>query len=79
MPRIIAGMLPTPRLFRSRWAALWWAVGILWFAIEVAGVKPGGHAAANATTANAASEATDATGSAVDQRDLAILANAMGR
>jgi len=67
-------MLPTPRLFRSRWAALWWAAGIVWFAIEVAGVKPAGHAAANAATANAT---TDATGSAVDQHDLAILANAM--
>ncbi|MBN8841135.1 MAG: hypothetical protein J0I25_13145 [Sphingomonadales bacterium] len=67
-------MMPTPRLFRSRWAALWWAVGIVWFAIEVAGVKPGGHAAANAATANSM---TDATGSTVDEHDLAVLANAM--
>ncbi len=29
-------MLPSPRLFRSRWWALLWAAGICWTAIDVA-------------------------------------------
>ena len=29
-------MLPSPRIFRSRWAALFWAGGILWMAADVA-------------------------------------------
>jgi len=50
-------MLPNPRLFRSRWAALLWAGGILWFAYDVAGSAParnsGAMADASATPANA--------------------------
>ncbi|WP_374944883.1 hypothetical protein [Sphingomonas sp.] len=29
-------MLPSARLFRSRWAALLWAGGIVWFAVDFA-------------------------------------------
>ena len=49
-------MLPNPRLFRSRWAALLWAGGVLWFAYDVAASAPHGrdHAAAKADTPNAA-------------------------
>ena len=61
-------MLPNPRLFRSRWAALLWAGGILWFAYDVAGSAPagnsGGMADASATPANA--------------DDLAAVANLIG-
>lgn len=28
--------MPFSRLFRSRWAALLWAAGIVWFAVDVA-------------------------------------------
>lgn len=28
--------MPFSRLFRSRWAALLWAAGIIWFAVDVA-------------------------------------------
>ncbi|WEK43521.1 MAG: hypothetical protein P0Y64_01420 [Candidatus Sphingomonas colombiensis] len=66
-------MLPSPRIFRSRWFALLWAGGIIWFAIDVASsAQP--DAAAN----NTAAQATDATGMPVDQHDLAALANVMG-
>ncbi len=61
------------RLFRSRWAALFWACGILWTAVDVAGYDPG---ARPAQAGNAASE--DALGDAVNSGDLAILANAIG-
>ncbi|AOH83554.1 hypothetical protein AWL63_05795 [Sphingomonas panacis] len=64
--------MPYAKLFRSRWAALLWAGGILWSAAEFVGASPGKPAvAANATTE------TDATGASVDANDLAILANAL--
>jgi hypothetical protein len=39
-------MLPNSNIFRSRWKAILWAIGICWFAIEVAGSQgafPGAH------------------------------------
>ncbi len=62
------------RLFRSRWAALLWAAGIVWTAIDVAGSTPPPPPPVNA----AAASGGDATGAAVDAADLAILANAGG-
>ncbi len=56
------------RIFRSRWFALLWAGGILWTAYDVASGAP-------AQTQENSS--TDATGEAVNQADLAILANAI--
>ncbi|MCU6455767.1 hypothetical protein LPN01_16935 [Sphingomonas sp. A2-49] len=58
-------MLPNPRLFRSRWAALLWAGGILWFAHDVAVSAPAGNGGAT----------TDADGGAADAADLATVAN----
>ena len=57
-------MLPSPRLFRSRWAAVLWAAGILWLAFDVSqngGEQP--HKAGAATTTN------DVTGTPVDDSD----------
>ncbi len=48
-------MIPMRHVFRSRWAALAWAVGICWTAISFAG---GEHA-----TVNAANSADDTTAS----------------
>ena len=67
-------MLPSPRIFRSRWFALLWAGGIIWFAIDVAG-STSGKAPDNAAATNSA----DVTGAPIDQRDLALLANMMRR
>lgn len=62
------------KLFRSRWAALLWAAGILWFAVDVAGSAP----ARKDPTANASAPAdTDATGEVVQNSDLEILAGIM--
>lgn len=61
------------RLFRSRWAALFWAAGILWTAYDVANDAP-----EPAPATGNASVSTDATGEPFDARDLAILANAGG-
>jgi hypothetical protein len=36
-------MFNLSRLFRSRWAALWWAAGILFTAWQVAGTAPSDH------------------------------------
>lgn len=64
------------RLFRSRWAAAFWAAGIVWTAYDVAsGSPPTPKPRATATIAPAA---VDATGAAVDAADLAVLANAGG-
>jgi hypothetical protein len=60
-------MLPSSRIFRSRWAALLWAGGMLWFAYDYAGSAPsdGGNGAT----------ITDASGDAVNAADLAAVAN----
>ncbi|WP_419809857.1 hypothetical protein [Sphingomonas sp.] len=58
-----------PRLFRSRWSALFWAAGVVWFAYDVADDAPHGHS--HGTT-----QAADATGDAVTAADLAAIANA---
>lgn len=61
------------KIFRSRWAALFWAAGIIWTAYDVASANTPDPVTNNATAAD-----TDATGVAVDNGDLAVLANAMG-
>ncbi|MBY0519184.1 MAG: hypothetical protein K2P79_02025 [Sphingomonas sp.] len=60
------------RLFRSRWTAILWAIGILWTAYDVVGTGP-----AAPPTANASATMQDATGTPVDKDDLAALAGAM--
>jgi hypothetical protein len=32
--------MPFSKLFRSRWSALWWAAGVVWFAYDVASANP---------------------------------------
>jgi hypothetical protein len=67
--------MPYAKLFKSRWAALIWAGGILWTAMDVADYAP---ASTPAATANEAAPApSDATGEAVQNGDLAILAGVM--
>ena len=61
-------MWPNSRVFRSRWAALIWAAGMVWLAIDVAGVG-GGAKHAGATT-------NDATGVSVDDSDTRNALNA---
>ena len=55
-------MIPmrTSSIFKSRWMALIWAAGILWFAWDVAGSAP-----QDGSSSNNAAEATDATGAPV--------------
>ena len=62
--------MPYAKLFRSRWAALLWAAGILWFAIDVAGFGEPDAPAVNAAP-------TDVTGAPFDNSDLAIFASVM--
>lgn len=61
------------RVFRSRWQALLWAGGVLWFAYDFVGAQP----QAQASNVAAPAQGEDATGSAVTNADLAVLANAM--
>ena len=63
----------TAKIFRSRWAALFWAGGIVWTAYDVAEANAPDPAAGNASAAG-----QDATGEAVTNADLAVLANALG-
>jgi hypothetical protein len=60
-------------LFRSRWAALLWAAGVLWTAVSLVGVG-GGKPQAAASQDNA----VDALGAPIDNADLAVLHNAIG-
>ena len=63
-------MIPmrTSTIFKSRWWALIWAAGILWFALDVAG-EPA-PAESNATDASAP---TDATGAPIRKEDAEAL------
>ena len=61
-------------IFKSRWMALLWAAGSIWFAYDVAGSQPqaDGNVAANSD------QLTDATGAAVTSDDQNQLANVVG-
>jgi hypothetical protein len=64
-------MIPmrTSTIFKSRWMALIWAAGIIWFAYDFAGSQPqDGNASANA---QAPTDQTGATVTSDDQRKLA--------
>ncbi|TPG47039.1 hypothetical protein [Sphingomonas glacialis] len=68
--------MPFRKIFLSRWAALLWAAGIVWTAVDIVGFGPpaaGRHAILPAQP----SDDTDATGVAVNSDDLAVLANAI--
>jgi len=65
--------MPFVKLFRSRWAALLWAGGILWTAYDVADSAP--HSAPVAARGHDGSSTEDATGATVHDEDLALLAN----
>jgi hypothetical protein len=59
-------------IFKSRWMALLWAGGIIWFAFDYAGSQPqDANAAANAE------QSTDATGTPVTSDDTNKLADAL--
>ena len=58
-------------VFKSRWMALIWAAGIIWFAWDVAGSTP---QADNSTNAE---QPTDATGTPVTSDDQNKLADAI--
>ena len=64
----------TSSIFKSRWMALIWAAGIIWFALDVAGGSdaPAANASANETGI------TDATGQPVTSGDAAKVANSLG-
>jgi len=55
------------KIFRSRWAALLWAAGIVWTAYDVAEANAPKHAPAPQT------QPTDATRAAVSDADMKVL------
>ena len=57
-------MIPmrTSTVFKSRWMALVWAAGVLWFAYSVAGSEPSGGN-------TAAEQPTDVTGATISDED----------
>ena len=64
--------MKTSTVFKSRWMALLWAAGIIWFAYDFAGSQPQDT---NATTN--AEQATDASGAVVTAEDSNKLAEEM--
>ena len=50
------------RLFRSRWSALFWAAGVLWFAYDVGEGAPSENASVDAEALNAAAAALGEAG-----------------
>ena len=51
-------------IFKSRWMALVWAAGIIWFAYDVAGSEP-----QDTDSSANAEQATDATGAPITSED----------
>jgi hypothetical protein len=66
-------MIPmkTSTVFKSRWMALLWASGILWFAYDYAGSAPQSDNSTNAE------EQTDGSGAPITGEDAKKLANAL--
>ncbi|QDZ06700.1 hypothetical protein FPZ24_03750 [Sphingomonas panacisoli] len=60
------------KIFRSRYAALFWAAGIVWTAYDVAEANASDPATGNAAVA------TDQTGDAINAADVGALVNALG-
>ena len=60
-------------IFKSRWFALLWAAGIIWFAVDTAG----GDGSADANGSENATGITDATGAPVDQKQAEDLQKAI--
>jgi hypothetical protein len=58
-------------IFRSRYIALFWAAGIIWFAYDVAGMAGAGDGSGNNQVA------TDVTGAPVTQQDIDALQSAI--
>lgn len=58
----------TSSVFKSRWMALLWAAGIIWFAYDFAGSQP------QATNTSDNAEATDQSGAPVTSDDTKKLA-----
>ena len=65
--------MPFAKLFRSRWAALLWAGGILWTTIDVVGFAP----AQSSDNVAAANTTIPASGDPEVDNNLAIFANVM--
>lgn len=68
-------MIPmrTSTVFKSRWMALLWAAGIVWFAVDYAGSHDSAPASAAPIAASAApkgTELTDASGRPITAEDL---------
>lgn len=65
----------TSTVFKSRWMALIWAAGIIWFAVDfVQSKEPPANTSANGEAANAA----DSDGAAATNQDVETAANALG-
>jgi hypothetical protein len=54
----------TSSVFKSRWMALFWAAGIIWFAYDFAGSQPQAK-----NTSDNAEQSTDSTGAPVTSDD----------
>jgi hypothetical protein len=67
-------MIPmkTSSVFKSRWMALLWAAGIIWFAYDTANSQP-----QDSNTSANAEQATDATGAPVTSDDMNSAAAAL--
>lgn len=61
-------------IFRSRWMALLWAAGIIWFAVDSVPAAPVANSADNAGNA----VTTDVTGSPVSDQDMDALKKFVG-
>ncbi|MFV0623686.1 hypothetical protein ACBY01_06715 [Sphingomonas sp. ac-8] len=76
----MGGMIPRrpSQLFRSRWSALWWALGVLVTTLMTVGFASRDGEPADGVEDNAVAGLTDVTGAPVTDQDLAVLRNLIG-
>ena len=73
-------MIPmrTSSVFKSRWMALIWAAGIIWFALDIAGSHKPAAATSNKQAAATATGLTDSDGQPSGDDGAKAAAHALG-
>lgn len=68
----------TSTIFKSRWMALLWAAGIIWFALDVAG-SPKAAPTNQQSVSDSDTGVTDVTGEPVSNQDVQDFSDALNR
>ncbi|MBR0553246.1 hypothetical protein [Stakelama marina] len=73
-------MLPRrpAQIFRSRWSAIFWAVGVIFFALTTIGFAPSKASHPPAAKKAEHAKQTDVDGARINDKEVKMLANLIG-